>query len=160
MNEYTIPKAEMIEDNTVDYLVEKDNVLIRIEEDRKLTINKGSGGGLNITATDLYCTVIRNFEQREVDLLAYWLSKNFPINFLPGFKEAIEYRNMKEESEKNKELINDSIDRMNELSNMVKRLTSILVGIVEADSLKSNCLSQEALNQITKAIEDANDIQS
>ena len=50
---------------------------------------------------------------------------------------------------------NNKVDRIKELTDMIKRLTSTLEGIVEADQLKNHDLSSEAISQIQIAINDA-----
>ncbi len=94
----------------------------------------------------------------ETELLAYWISKNFDLSFLPGFKEALEYRTKIQECEKYKEIALDNVDRMKELTDMIKRLTNVLEGVMEADELKNGGLSAEAISQIQGAINDANKI--
>lgn len=81
----------------------------------------------------------------EVQLLAYWLRKNFDINFLPGFKEAIQYEQQNIE--------------IRDLKNMIMRLASTLEGLVAADEIKGKFLSEEALYQIKLTIQDAKKIQ-
>ncbi len=143
------------EEKTNELFETAEGSLLKIHD--KITIGLDSGANLGITLRipgkpNMYIQM--NIEE-EVNLLAFWLNKNFKLNISPDFKQVQEHEDLKIVAENRLKVIESDIDRMHELSELLKRCVSTLTGVLEAEDIKGvDLLSLEARKQIKLLLEE------
>ena len=138
-------------------LIEAGEKLVKIDGHESAEIKK-TEIGFSISFDTGMIVYGQDFTNEDAELLAKWIQKNYHISHLPGFKEAVEYEEMRAKLDKYKEVIEDNVDRLKELVDMTKRLMSVISGVIEADQIRKGNMTPEAIIQMVGAVRDAKSI--
>lgn len=133
--------------------------LMKVGDKSQIGFDAGSNLGVTIMRSNSNNIYFQFDQENEIELLAFWLNKNFKLKMCPDFEKLQGFEELKKKSSDYKAIIEDNADRMHELGNIIKRCVSTFKSIMDVEELRGNSiLSFEAKKQINAIIDEASKI--